>query len=317
MVREVVVRKEDLREPRLLLCKEEFGFFVSEYNLYPSYMCSDEIVDGQSGTRLRHTSNSNDGWFIPDAGVNGVGEVCPCDTEKRESCCCRHFCAKRKHRKEPVFCRENIHPRHIFTVELPLEKASVQVDDTDETFIIQDVSANYAGALPVAAPTTASVAQHDLVFMSPSKLSSSTTPAPPPIPTDTFLRKKPSNVGYNRINDAGCRLAKAASGHSNRVQHVALSLLANVTDMLENMDFNSNKYDDTPYSLIAKQISSLSKPDDAATLQPGMPKAKRHDAYGVCTYRKGADKCTTTGGRKPNGCGFCQGDRRDYVSRTP
>ena len=105
--------------------------------------------------------------------------------------------------------------------------------------------------------------------------------------------------------------------HSSTSYLHALSLLANVTDMLENMDFNSNKYDDTPYSLIAKQISSLSKPDDAATLQPGMPKAKRHDAYGVCTYRKGADKCTTTGGRKPNGCGFCQGDRRDYVSRTP
>ena len=61
MVREVVVRKEDLREPRLLLCKEQFGFFVSEYNLYPSYMCSDEIVDGQSGTRLRLTSESRAG----------------------------------------------------------------------------------------------------------------------------------------------------------------------------------------------------------------------------------------------------------------
>jgi hypothetical protein len=38
-----------------------------------------------------------------------------------------------------------------------------------------------------------------------------------------------------------------------------------------------------------------------------MPKAKKYDAYGKSTYRKGSDK--STAGRKPGNCGYCQGDR--------
>eukprot|EP00984_Skeletonema_dohrnii_P026363 scaffold15703_cov125-Skeletonema_dohrnii-CCMP3373.AAC.2 len=307
-------RRADLEQARLRLCKNQYEFFVTEYDSRYSYNCNDEIVDGQEGTRVRHSSNSNEGYFIPDAGVNGVGEVCPCETEQSDACGCRHFCAKRVHRKEPVFCLENIHKRHLFQIELPVEKASsVQVD---ETLLLEDNPNALPAAVPAAAPAAAPAAHNDnLVFMSPSKLASSTTSAPRPPPsiaTDNFLSRKPCNVGFNKLNDAGSRLAKVASSHSNAIQHVALSLITNLTSMLEKMDFDSDEYKNTPYAVMAKQISATLK-DDEATLEPGMPKAKNHDANGVCIYRKGSEKCTTTGNkRKPVSCGFCRGDRRTH-----
>ena len=107
------------------------------------------------------------------------------------------------HRKEPVFCLENIHKRHLFQIELPVEKASsVQVD---ETFLFED-NPNALPAAAAAAPAAAPAAHnHNLVFMSPSKLSSSTTSAPRPPPsiaTDNFLSRKPCNVGFNKLNDS-------------------------------------------------------------------------------------------------------------------
>jgi len=49
---------------------------------------------------------------------------------------------------------------------------------------------------------------------------------------------------------------------------------------------------------------------DEASQQAGMPKAKCHDAFGTSTYRKGSDKCTTTGGKRPKSCSFCKNDTR-------
>jgi len=68
--------------------------------------------------------------------------------------------------------------------------------------------------------------------------------------------------------------------------------------MAEKMDFDSEKYVGTPYEIPARQLSLLSKQDEASQ-QAGMPKAKCHDAFGTSIYRKGSDKCTTTGGNRP------------------
>jgi len=40
---------------------------------------------------------------------------------------------------------------------------------------------------------------------------------------------------------------------------VALSLITNLTSMLEKMDFDSDKYENTPYAVVAKQISATLK----------------------------------------------------------
>eukprot|EP00985_Skeletonema_marinoi_P029875 scaffold29448_cov65-Skeletonema_marinoi.AAC.2 len=66
-------RRGDLEQARLRLCKNQYEFFVTEYDSRYSYNCNDEIVGGHEGTRVRHSSNSNEGYFIPDAGINGVG----------------------------------------------------------------------------------------------------------------------------------------------------------------------------------------------------------------------------------------------------
>jgi len=67
--------------------------------------------------------------------------------------------------------------------------------------------------------------------------------------------------------------------------------------MLENMDYDSQQYEDTPYRSIARQMSYLTTTD--FLVAPGMLKVKKkHDAHCISKYRKGAEKCTTTGSRK-------------------
>jgi hypothetical protein len=310
-------RQDDLKEPRQVLCRVMYKFFEKEYDLRTSYNVEDVIVEGQHGARVRHTSNSNEGYFIPDAGMNGVGEVCPCETEQTYSCGCRHFCAKREHRKEPPFCQPNVNPRHLFDIELRIVERVVKLDE----ILLQDAESAPAAMAPaikdavapsVKAASGRSDVSHDLVFMSPSKFSTSlqscTPSAAAAAAAEVFLNKKPCNVGFHNLADAGSKLAKAASTHSNMTQHMVLTVLTDLTYMLDRMDFYSDNYDGTPYDKIAKQLAALStEENNAIALAPGMPKAKKYDAYGKSTYRKGSDK--STAGRKPGNCGYCQGDR--------
>ena len=102
-----------------------------------------------------------------------------------------------------------------------------------------------------------------------------------------------------------------ASSHGNALQHVALSAIVAITSMLESMDYDSQQYEDTPYRSLARQMSYLTKTD--SLVAPGMLKVKKHDAHGISKYRKGAEKCKTTGSRKkPKSCSFCQGDRLHF-----
>ena len=79
-----------------------------------------------------------------------------------------------------------------------------------------------------------------------------------------------------------------ASSHSNALQHVALSAIVTITSMLENMDYDSQQYEDTLYRSIARQMSYLTKTD--FLVAPGMIKVKKkHDVHGISKYRKGAE----------------------------
>jgi len=53
------------------------------------------------------------------------------------------------------------------------------------------------------------------------------------VQTNTFVKVKPPDIGFNKLNDAGSKLAKVASSHSNALQHVALSAIAAIMSMLK------------------------------------------------------------------------------------
>ena len=152
-----------------------------------------------------------------------------------------------------------------------------------------------------------------VTLLSPSstKVCSLTQPTVPE-QTDTFVKVRPLDIGFKKINDAGSKLARIASSHSNAIQHCTLSTIVAMTDMLENMDYHTDKYEETPYGLIAKQMSYLSSNDSVTE----KIKSKKHDAHGISKYRKGAEKCTTTGRKKPKSCSFCQGDRRSFAEHS-
>ena len=115
-----VIRRGHLAQPRTELSKQPYTFWVKQYDMHTSYNVKDEVRNGVPGALVIHTSNSNDGYFIPDTVEGGKGEECPCEDEWCMICGCRHFIAKRIFCGEIPFCIDNIHRRHLFILELPM-----------------------------------------------------------------------------------------------------------------------------------------------------------------------------------------------------
>ena len=149
-------------------------------------------------------------------------------------CSCCHFIANRKHNNEPVFCIHNIHPRHLFQVELPIEKASAQRRETylqsnspTSNDLLSSMSVNSSEpntATPSKVGAAFNDTRTDFTLISPSKVTvASTLSRPVQVQTNNFIKVKSPDIGFNKLNDARSKLAKVASSHSNALQHVALS----------------------------------------------------------------------------------------------
>jgi hypothetical protein len=112
-------RRSDVAPALRFLEKHSYEAWIKRYDCRIAYNVVDKERNGVKGSLVRHTSRSNDGYFIPDAGKNGIGEICPCEDEFDYGCGCSHFIAKREHCNEPPFCPENIFSVHRFICIIP------------------------------------------------------------------------------------------------------------------------------------------------------------------------------------------------------
>lgn len=331
------IRRAHLNRPRNELSQRPYKFWVQQYDMYTSYTVEDCVQDGVPGARVRHTSNSNDGYFIPDGGV------CPCEDEWAMMCGCRHKIAKSISRREDPFCKEDIHRRHLFVMELPTSKASdakdkgiVQTDffsledcDIDHSEIFQenlDVElvtgdelqqngsqkneiAHESRRAPISTTNnskpdrTATDEDGKSVFASPSRIGMSKVSKDT---TAAFCTKVPSNIDYKVIQTQGNRLASLVGNMSNEHRSIVYSMLAGMCDVLESCDYDQEKYYGTSLEVFVKQLDALC--GSQVQVGKGMPKVKKINSYGPPTkHRLGSAKSTVTGKRDPPKCTFCGG----------
>ena len=247
-----VIRRGHLTQPRSELSQLPYNYWVKQYDDHSSYNVENVVTDGVHGALVIHTSNSNNGYFIPDNMVGGEGEECPCDDEWSMNCGCRHFIAKRIFRGEQPYCRPNIHLWHLFAVELPLSKAGNAMNHSPPTveYFGEDSNNDISSDLqsspskPQASQLSdnfgSSIANSVSVVASPSKLRSSNmnnnlTPA-------KFASKKPDNIGYGQLLTEGTKLANLSAHLSNEHIHVVYSMLVGMNKVVETGDHDPNNH---------------------------------------------------------------------------
>lgn len=283
-------QKRHLSEARKVLDKRSFQDFEEQYNLYPQYNVTDEVRGGVSGAVVSHTSSSPEkGYFIPDDGV------CPCSHEKAKCNHCRHLIAKKVHRKELPFMKEKVDRRHIFIEKLPSVMA-IHAQTSTRPPTSQRVSSGAAGE---GHPPSTSNA---LVFSSPSKVAAAAS-AESHLPPSQDVR---SNVGFLSLSNTAKDVVEAARGRCNTTQHLVLTHLEHLKDLLSSGDYSGEHSESTVFP-IAMQLALVAGP--GTKVQPGHPKLKGGPRQGAPpVYRFGHEKSTAS---KPERvCTFCgtQGD---------
>lgn len=309
-------RRVHLSRPRTVLSQLAYNFWVKEYNQHSSYNVQEVIQEGIPGAIVIHTSNSNSGYFIPDHMTGGEREECPCEQEWSMQCGCRHFIAKRISRGEDPFCQQNIHPWHLFSVELPSAKATNATDlSAPITEYFDDGSTNDITSYLSSSQSTQLVSNIADSAVCPIAATQDTLASPSKSralnmnvdTTTVFQSKKPSNIGYNQLLEEATKLANNASHLSNEHIHVVYSLLVGMNEIVETGDHNPNNHKGKALEVFVKQLASLSETSATATV--GGPKRKNVNSYGPPTkHRLGAPKSNVTGNKKGRPkCSFCGG----------
>ena len=320
-----VIRRGHLTKPRNELSQRPYHFWVEQYELYPSYMVEDAVRDGVNGAIIKHTSQSNEGYFIPDVTIGGEGEECPCAHEWASTCGCCHFIAKRIFRGEQPFCKKNIHSWHLFHVELPTSKsgnASNPGLPTTEYFqedSSKDVHVPSPSSLPPAQSETESL-KHSEITETTAVPASALKVKPSNNISDrvstAFAAKKPANISYHQLLAEGNKLANLSSHMNNEHIHVVYSMLVGMNMIVENGDHDPANHKGGPLEVFVKQLVALGQ--TGVTAQAGDPKAKNCNAHGPpTTHRLGSSKSSMTGtgsGKKkvPPKCTFCGGNGCGY-----
>ena len=290
-------RRRHLESPRQSLDSKPYFLFLQQYNLYTSYNVRNEVRGEVAGALVCHTSNSNDGYFIPDDEVLGKGEECPCSDEWVWGINCRHFIAKRIFRNEPPFCKPNIDNRHLFISTLQRSKV-FRHNDSISTSTHSSIDSS---AFRCSSPEPSS--KH--VFSSPSKAGTLSRSITLIKASSLLVMKKSPNVSYQKLIQAGTILAEATSSQSNIHGNAVLTMLVGMADLIKTGDFKSNKYKGTALEMFANQLSGLCGP--MVAVEPGMPKLKTGDRHGPPTkYRLGSSK-SCAGKKPPGSCSFCCG----------
>lgn len=311
------VKRQHLTAPRKELDRKPYSWFKEEYELYKQYNIKQGLTENNiSGSRVRHTSNSNDGYFIPDDDpMTGEMGICPCTKSIAMMNICCHMQAKRIAEGKEPYCRDLVSQRHYFRPRLlrikaqTIEGVSTQLvmDKGEESNInVKTPSLKLKpGVNSFSSPNSNSIFRNATVFSSPSNIARANSQLIAS-PLDNYGTTRPKNLGFKPLMKAGTELVNAASARGNEIQHAVFSMLKEMKTVIESGDYDPEKLAGRPIEGFATQLQYLTLSKSSQKV-PGMPKTKDGQINGPPRKHRLGGPNSSVSQIPKRACTFCGG----------